>query len=127
MTVRDDHERQPVSDHAGDPGDTGIEIEEAGGNDARRPSGPHPGEDVPLRAPEHWGQGPSGPPPYADSGPSELATARGARDRSADASGRSASGREASGRNGGSEAESEPYRSEGPTGRRGSRDEAPGQ
>ena len=126
MTVRDDHERQPVSDRA-DPGDTGIEVEEAGGNGGGQPSGPHPSEDAPLRAPEHWGQGPSGPPPYADSGSSELGRARGASDRSADASGRSASGPDASSRKGGSGAESDPSRSEGPTGPRGSRDEAPGE
>jgi hypothetical protein len=76
MTVQDEHEREPGSDGAEDPLDAGIEVGGAGGGGERPTAESRPNEDAPLRAREHWGQGPSGPSPYADSGSSEVARAR---------------------------------------------------
>ncbi len=69
---RDDDYRQPVSKDAGNPGDTGIEIEEAGGSGVYPMSGPMPKGDAPVRGEEAWGQGPAGEAGYEDSGSSEI-------------------------------------------------------
>lgn len=72
---RDDY-TQPVSDDTGNPGDTGIEIEETGRSGIYPASGPLPPGDAPVRGQQAWGQGPAGEAGYEDSGTSEIDSAQ---------------------------------------------------